>query len=154
MINAHDYLQSFRVAEQRIQLKIQQVQKLREQLINISAPLNQEQIAHTKNVGIMGDTVAAIIDIENEIDQQTSQLYRRKKEAYHMLDQIRPESAMLLIERFLNGKTVETMSRELHVCKRHAQRKLNDAILEFQSILNTLEYSLVITDTAKSGSII
>lgn len=43
---------------------------------------------------------------------------------------------MLLIERFLNGKTVETMSRELHVCKRHAQRKLNDAILEFQSILN------------------
>lgn len=139
MINAHDYLQSFRVAEQRIQLKIQQVQKLREQLINISAPLNQEQIAHTKNVGIMGDTVAAIIDIENEIDQQTSELFKKKKEAYHLLDQIKPESAMLLIEHFLNGKTVDAMSREIHVCKRHAQRKLNKAILDFQSMLNIIE---------------
>lgn len=139
MINALDYLQAFRVAEQRIQLKIKQVQKLREQLINISAPVNQEQIAHTKNVGIMGDTVAAIIDIENDIDQQTSELFKKKKEAYHMLDQIRPESAMLLIERFFNGKAVDTMSRELHVCKRHAQRKLNDAILEFQSMLSMLE---------------
>ncbi len=142
MINALDYLQSFRVAEQRIQLKIQQVQRLREQLINISAPVNQEQIVHTKNVGIMGDTVAAIIDIENEIDQQTSELFRKKKEAYHMLDQIKPDSAMLLIEHFFSGKTVDEMSREIHVCKRHAQRKLNNAILEFQSMLNMVENDL------------
>ena len=86
MINALDYLQAFRVAEQRIQLKIQQEQRLREQLANISAPVNQEHIAHTKNVGIMADTVAAIIDIENEIDQQTSELFKKKKEAYHLLD--------------------------------------------------------------------
>lgn len=139
MINALDYLQSFKASEQRIQLKIQQVQRLREQLTSISAPMNQEQITHTKNVGVMADTVAAIIDIENEIDQQTSELIKKKKEAYHLLDQIKPESAMLLTEHFLSGKTIEAMSREIHVCKRHAQRKLNKAILEFQSMLNKLE---------------
>ncbi len=139
MINALDYLQSFKASEQRIQLKIQQVQRLREQLTSISAPMNQEQITHTKNVGVMADTVAAIIDIENEIDQQTSELFKKKKEAYHLLDQIKPESAMLLIEHFLSGKTVDAMSREIHVCKRHAQRKLNKAILDFQSMLNIIE---------------
>lgn len=139
MINALDYLQSFKASEQRIQLKIQQVQRLREQLTSISAPMNQEQITHTKNVGVMADTVAAIIDIENEIDQQTSELFKKKKEAYHLLDQIKPESAMLLIEHFLSGKTVDAMGREIHVCKRHAQRKLNKAILDFQSMLNIIE---------------
>ena len=137
MIKASDYLQSFRIAEQRIQLKILQVQRLREQLVSFSPLMDKEQVSHTKKVGVMAETVAAIIDLEKEIDHQMSELLKKKGEAYHLLDQIKPENAKVLLEHFFSGKTVDALSHEIHVCKRHAQRRLNDAILEFQAVLNT-----------------
>ena len=55
MIDARDYLNSFRIADSKIQLKSQQMQKLRERLLSLSAPMDKEQVSHTPNVGIMAD---------------------------------------------------------------------------------------------------
>ena len=86
MTDARKYLESFRIQESRIQLKTEQVQSLQERLTSITAPMDKEQVSHTKNVGIMADTVAMIVDIQRESDQQTADLYRRKREAYQLLD--------------------------------------------------------------------
>ena len=50
-----------------------------------------------------------------------------------------PESAEILIEHFFNGKTLLCISRLSHITERHVQRKLHNAITEFQSILNTIQ---------------
>ncbi len=70
------------------------------------------------------------------LGDKMSELLKKKGEAYHLLDQIKPENAKVLLEHFFSGKTVDALSHEIHVCKRHAQRRLNDAILEFQAVLN------------------
>ena len=88
MTDARKYLESFRIQESRIQLKTEQVQSLQERLTSITAPMDKEQVSHTKNVGIMADTVAMIVDIQREIDQQTADLYRRKREAYQLLEKL------------------------------------------------------------------
>ena len=72
MIDAQEYLTSIQQAGQRIELKIQQVKSLREQLQSISAPLDKEQVSHTRNVAVMSDTIATIVDMEKEIDQQAN----------------------------------------------------------------------------------
>ena len=80
----------------------------------------------------MADTIAIITDMQRDIDQQTSEVFQRKREAYQLLDQISPENAAILIERYFDGKTVRTISQMIHVTKRQAQRRINEAIEELQ----------------------
>ena len=139
MIDAREYLNYFRIAESRIELKIKQVQSLQNRLLSLSPALNQEHVSHTKNVTVMADTIAIITDIQRDIDQQTSEIFQRKREAYQLLDQISPENAALLMDRYFNRKTILNISHSIHVTKRQTQRKLNDAIEEFQAALNAIK---------------
>ena len=136
MIDAREYLQYFKVAESRIELKIKQIRSLQDRLSSLSAPMDKEQISHTRNVAIMADTIAVIVDMQKEIDQQTSEIFKRKKEAFSLLDHIKPENAEILIDRYFDAKSLPVISQSLHVSKRQTQRRLSEAIQEFQIILN------------------
>ena len=137
MIDAREYLNYFRIAESRIELKISQMQSLQDRLLSLSPTLDQEHVSHTKNVTVMADTIAIITDIQRDIDQQTSEIFQRKREAYQLLDQISPENAAILIERYFDGKTVHAISQMIHVTKRQAHRRINEAIEELQNVLNS-----------------
>ena len=139
MIDAREYLSYFRIAESRIELKAKQIQSLQDRLQSLSPALDQEHVSHTKNVTVMADTIAIITDIQRDIDQQTSEIFQRKREAYQLLDQINPENAALLMDRYFNRKTILNISHSIHVTKRQTQRKLNDAIEEFQAVLNAIK---------------
>ena len=139
MIDAREYLNYFRIAESRIELKAKQIQSLQDRLLSLSPVLDQEHVSHTKNVAVMADTIAIITDIQRDIDQQTSEIFQQKREAYQLLDQINPENAALLMDRYFNRKTILNISHSIHVTKRQTQRKLNDAIEEFQAVLNAIK---------------
>ena len=132
MIDAREYLNYFRISESKVELKIKQIQSLQNRLLSLSPALDQEHVSHTKNVTVMADTIAIITDMQRDIDQQTSEVFQRKREAYQLLDQISPENAAILIERYFDGKTVRTISQMIHVTKRQAQRRINEAIEELQ----------------------
>ena len=53
-----------------------------------------------------------------------------------MLDQINPENATILIARYFDGKTIQGISQMIHVTKRQAQRRINEAIEELKGVLN------------------
>lgn len=136
MINARKYLESFRTDESRIELKLKQMQNLQDRLCSISTFTVNEQVSHTRNVSVMADTMATIIDMQKEIDQQTSEIVRRKQEAYLLLDQIKPENAAILIDYYFEKKTIDAIGHAIHVEKRQTYRKLSEAIAELQTILN------------------
>ena len=52
-MNARQYLKSLRNKESRIQIKMRQIQKLRDRLLSTSAPMDKEQVSHTTNVSVM-----------------------------------------------------------------------------------------------------
>ena len=137
MIDAREFLEYFRTAETRIKLKFNQIQSLQDRLLSLSPSLEQEHVSHTKNVAIMADTVAVITDIQRDIDQQTSEIFQRRREAYQLLDQISPENATILIARYFDGKTVQGISQMIHVTKRQAQRRIKEAVKELQIALNS-----------------
>ena len=136
MIDAREYLNYFRIAESRIELKAKQIQSLQDRLQSLSPALDQEHVSHTKNVTIMADTIAIITDIQRDIDQQTSEIFQRRREAYQLLDQISPENATILIARYFDGKTVQGISQMIHVTKRQVQRRIKEAIEELKGVLN------------------
>lgn len=136
MIDAHSYLMSIQECQQRIDLKVQQVQDLRAQIESISAPLDKEQVSHTRNVAVMADTIATIVDMQKEIDQQTNDLMIAKRKALRLLDLLKPESEVILIKRYFENKNVIELGKILFVTRRQAQRKLTEAIAAFQNILD------------------
>ena len=136
MTDAREYLMYFKKAEAIIELKVKQLQNLQDRLSCISAPLEKEQVSHTRNVAILADTIAMVVDMQKEIDRQTNEVVKRKREAYSLMDRIKPESASILIDHYFNGMSLMTISKSIHLTKRTVQRKLNDAIIEFQGILN------------------
>ena len=81
----------------------------------------------------MADTIAIITDIQRDIDQQTSEIFQRKREAFQLLDQISPENAAVLIERYFDGKTVQAICQMIHVTQRQAQRNCRSAAPDNQN---------------------
>ena len=84
MMKAFDFLDSIRTMEFRIQIKTRQAQHLRDTMSNITAPMDKEQVSHTKNVSALQDTMAMVLDIENEIKELRSIVSKRQKEVFQM----------------------------------------------------------------------
>lgn len=152
MMDAKEYLKSFREADERIQLKIRQVKDLQERLTSISVPMDKEAVSHTPNVEIMADTVALILDLQREIDGQSAELINRKRELYGILDQIEPTGAALLTEHFLQGKSLAEVGRIHHYERRWAKRRIAGAVAELQAVLDQrAEKTTDITHPNKGG---
>ena len=137
-MTVREYLESIFEAGERIELKRQQVQRLHESMTSLSAPMDKEHVFHTKNVDVMADTIARIIDIEHEIDQQTERLYRMRHKASIYLDMLKPSGTRVLTMRYIEGMDVEKIAAELHYAKSSVFRLIRNAIAELQSKVDEL----------------
>lgn len=136
MIDAREYLKSFRIADSRIQLKIRQIQRLQDRLLSLTAPMDKERVSHTKNVGIMDETIATIVDKQKEIDRENNELTKKKCELIELTCKMPVEDANILLDHFLEGKTILTIGKDYFITKRQAQRRVNEALAKFQCLLN------------------
>ena len=138
MMMAFDYLDSLRTIEIRIQIKTRQAQHLRDTMSSISAPMDKEQVSHTKNVSAMQDTMAMVLDIEEEISELRNQLTKRRREILIILDHIKSEYASVLSGKFVERRSTKEIGNMLFLSKRQIERRLKDALDAFQLILNDL----------------
>ncbi len=136
MIDAYEYLSSIRAVEIRIQMKIDQVHRLRDRVDSISAPpLDKDHVTHTKDLSAMQKTLAMIFDLEREIDQQTCELIGKKQEALCIFDQMHAESAQILSCYYLKGQSTKDLGKTMFLSRRQVQRRLKEALREFQAVL-------------------
>ena len=61
---------------------------------------------------------------------------KKKHEAYLLLDKIKPENAALLLDHYFDGETILSISQRIQKTKRQTQRRMNNAVAEFQAALN------------------
>jgi DNA-directed RNA polymerase specialized sigma24 family protein len=84
----------------------------------------------------MQKTLAMIFDLEKEIDQQTCELIGKKQETLCLLDQMHAESAQLLSCYYLEGQSTKDLGKTMFLSRRQVQRRLKEALREFQLILS------------------
>ena len=136
MIEAREFLESVSTMEIKIQMKTRQVQHLRDTLTNTTPPMDRELVTHTKNVDVMGNTVAMIIDTEAEIKLLESMKDERRKEILSLLDQLNPKNASILSYVYVERVPTKELCQELFLSRRQVQRRLKDALKAFQTVLN------------------
>lgn len=129
-MNAKEYLSQVMRIDQRINSKLEQLQKLRASSTKATATLSDMPRPESPDLQRLETTVAKIVDLENEINRDIDTLVNLRGEIYHLIQTVPDVNQQLLLElRYLCFKSwreiAETMGlEERYVLKVHG-RALN-----------------------------
>lgn len=128
-MNAKDYLsQTWRI-NRMIDVKLEQVQSLRDLSTNASATLSNTPPSGTRNVHSMEDIIAKMLDLESEINSDISNLLDLKREIESLIRSLPDADCRALLElRYLCFKTWEEIAQHFHYTLRHIHRIHGEAL--------------------------
>ena len=129
-MSTKDYLsQAYRI-DQRINSKLAQVMCLRDLLGKATGTLSGAPKAATPNLHSMEDTIAKMVDLENEINEDIDALVDLKAEIMRRIKRVDNTEYQTILElRYLCFKRWEEVSVELGYSIQHLFR-LHDEALE------------------------
>jgi hypothetical protein len=129
-MTAKQYLsQAYRI-DQRINSKLEQIVSLRALAAKATSTLSDTPPSGTRNVHSMEDTIAKMVDLENEINADINTLVDLKREFVFIIKKIsNPEYQTLLELRYLCFKTWEQIAVEMGYDLRYIH-KLHGKALE------------------------
>ena len=129
-MSTKDYLsQAYRI-DQRINSKLAQVMSLRDLLGKATGTLSGAPKAATPNPHSMEDTIARMVDLENEINDDIDALVDLKAEIMRRIKSVENTEYQTILElRYLCFKRWEEVSVELGYSMQHLFR-LHDEALE------------------------
>ena len=129
-MNTKDYLsQAYRI-DQRINSKLAQVMSLRDLLGKATGTLSGAPKAATPNPHSMEDTIAKMVDLENEINEDIDVLVDLKAEIMRRIKRVENTEYQTILElRYLCFKRWEDIAVELGYTQRHMLR-MHDLALQ------------------------
>ena len=129
-MSTKDYLsQAYRI-DQRINSKLAQVMSLRDLLGKATGTLSGAPKAATPNPHSMEDTIAKMVDLENDINEDIDALVDLKAEIMRRIKRVENTEYQTILElRYLCFKRWEEVSVELGYSIQHLFR-LHDEALE------------------------
>ena len=129
-MSTKDYLsQAYRI-DQRINSKLAQVMSLRDLLGKATGTLSGAPKSATPNPHSMEDTIAKMVDLENEINEDIDALVDLKAEIMRRIKRVENTDYQTILElRYLCFKRWEEVSVELGYSMQHLFR-LHDEALE------------------------
>lgn len=110
-MNAKEYLGQSYQLEQRINSKLEQVQRLNELATKVNSTISDMPGSSTRNVHKMEDVVVKIVDLQAEINSDIDGLVDLKRETMNAIRSIKdPEAQTVLELRYLCYKTWEEIA--------------------------------------------
>ncbi len=97
-MNAKEYLSQAMYIDQRINSKLEQVTRLRENATNCTATLSDMPRPDTPNQQRMADTIGKIVDLEREINEDIDKLVDLKAEARRAINEVGDPVQQLILE--------------------------------------------------------
>lgn len=114
------FLTQVELYDTHINHKMVEVERLYDLLYKVTPTLKADVVQGSGNADPMGDTVAKIVDLQNEINAEIDALVDRKKQINEMLDYVTdPDELAVLYMRYFEFKTFEEIAYELHCTYRN-----------------------------------
>mgnify|MGYP001072810902 CR=1 FL=1 len=121
-MTAKEYLSQAYHIDQRINCKMEQIKALRELATKVNSVLSDMPKARQSG-HIMEKNIAAIIDLENEINNDINKLLNLKKEIAATIRSMNDFECQTLLElRYLNFRTWEQVADKMGYSKQHVFR--------------------------------
>lgn len=113
-MTAKEYMEQARYLDMQINSKIEQVRTLNELATKVTTVYSDMPHSPNKNTGRMEETIAKIIDLENEINRDIDALVDLKQEVKTAVSKIEDEKYRVLLElRYINQKSWEEIANQL-----------------------------------------
>lgn len=128
-MTAKEYLLQIRKNDNQINNKLAEISHLREMAMSITSTLKEDVVQTSGNGDKLADTIAKIVDLENEINADVDKLVDTKKEVMSVIDTLEEPFCNLLYKRYLHYMTWEEIAVEMHytyqwVCELHGRALL------------------------------
>ena len=132
-MNTKQYLNQVRRYDRMISNKLSEIYQLKTLATSISVATDGDRVQSSGNKDRMGNTVARLVDLERETDKLI-QVYTEKRQV--IISQIDSMEDMnfydVLFHRYIEGKTFEAISEDIHYSWRQVMRIHDDALEEFE----------------------
>jgi len=136
-LNTKDFLQQIELFDNHINNKLEELERLRSLTLKITSSLKQDVVSASGSQDKLGDAVAKIVDLQNEINQSIDLYVDRKREVNRVLEQIRDvDYFQVLSKRYLLYEPWEQIAMEMGYTYRHITRLHGEALQAVRKILN------------------
>lgn len=117
-----------------INSKLEEIESLKTLATKVNAPLNQERVQSSGSNDQLGECVAKIVDLQNEINDDIDAFINLKREVMRKIDSIdNSQYCDLLYKRYFEYKTWECVAEEMNLSREWVRNLHNRALNEFFS---------------------
>lgn len=136
-MTAKEYLgQAYRL-DQHINSKLQQIESLRSLTQRVTVAYGGEVVSHTRNVTSLQDTIARLMETEEELNQEIDRLVDLKIEIADVISRVHNESYRLILEkRYLCFLSWDQIGTDLHYTHRWLLTKHDRAVDVVEKLLS------------------
>lgn len=135
-MTAKEYLMQAKYLSQRIHSKTCQLQELRDLAVTVTQVLS-DMPKSQKVSSRIEETVAKIIDYQDEIAVDIKDLVAIEKEISERISQLdKTEYQLILTERYLEGKDWHEIAEDMHYTTRWVQSLHGEALQAMQAVLD------------------
>lgn len=133
-MSVKDFLNRIKTIDLLIDTKLEEITVLRNRLMNVTVSCDGERVQTSKKGDKFADTIAKIVDLENEINADIDKLVEHKSLAKVLIDKLDEDVLkVILYKRYFSGKTFNQIADEIGyterwTCELHerALKKLNE----------------------------
>jgi len=138
-MKAKEYLSQALRLDHRINSKLEQLENLKALAMRVTTNFAQEKVSGGRELrGPFENTMAKIIDLENEINQEIDRFIKLKQEIMETICQVEDVNCQLVLEkRYINGRSWEDISLELGYSRSGVFRIHSEGLKEINKILKS-----------------
>ena len=136
MSEAKDYLLKIRLYDTRIENGLQELSALEDMVMRITPVLKQDVVSSSGGQDKLGDTVAKIADLRDQINRDVDAFVDLKKEAAAKLAWVeKPEYFEILYKRYFEFKKWEQIAVEMNYGYRNVTKLHGRALQAFEKVM-------------------
>ena len=130
--SAKEYLNSVRLADRRIKIKIEELHQLQLNVDQIIPQTTGERV-QSSNKGSFTKTVDKIVDLQNKINSEIDSLLELKSEVRNKINQLSDERfIVVLTDYYINCKTWEQVAKDNYFNSRYVYKLHGQALQDFR----------------------
>lgn len=137
-MKAKAYLQEIRKLDRKINNKQSVLKSLYDLIYKITPVTKETDVQANVAQDKLGDTIAKIVDLQNEINATIDNYVDMKIKIIKMIDKMEnDELSGILIKRYVNYEAWQTIADDSGYTRQGVIKKHGKALLEFQKIIDS-----------------
>ena len=132
-MTAKEYLSQIRKYDNMINSKLADIYRLKTMACSMSIEPNDDRVQSSISGDRLSNTVAKIVDMENEVDVLVDTLVQKRNDIISKIDSMENDDYReVLTHRFVLCKSFDSIYEDIHMSRRNMFRVYDKALKEFE----------------------